>query len=55
MAISRLVIDEASTGDVEAAARRLVTLTGIPRLELTEAASILAASLVAEGAIPRIS
>ena len=51
--VSRLVIDEASAGDVEAAARRLVTLNGIPRLELTESASILAASLVTEAAIPR--
>lgn len=33
--VSRLVIDEAAAGDVEAAARRLVTLSGIPRLELT--------------------
>ena len=51
--VSRLVIDEAAAGDVEAAARRLVTLSGIPRLELTEPASILAASLVTEAAIPR--
>ena len=51
--ISRLVIDEASAGDVEAAAGRLVTLEGIPRLEFTESASILAANLVAEAAIPR--
>jgi len=51
--VSRLVIDEASAGDAEAAAQRLVTLAGIPRLELTETASILAESLVAEAAIPR--
>ena len=51
--VSRLVIDEASAGDVEAAAQRLVTLKGIPRLEFTEAASLLAAHLVAEAAIPR--
>ena len=49
----RLVIDEASAGDVEAAARRQITLNGIPRLELTESASILAANPVTEGAIPR--
>jgi predicted nucleic acid-binding protein len=51
--VSRLVIDEASAGDVEAAAQRLVTLSGIPRLELTEAASLLAESLVTGAAIPR--
>jgi predicted nucleic acid-binding protein len=51
--VSRLVIDEASSGDVEAAARRLAMLSGIPRLELTESASLLAASLVKEAAIPR--
>lgn len=51
--VSRLVIDEASAGDAEAAARRLATLKGIPRLELTEPVSILAARLVAEAAIPR--
>lgn len=51
--VSRLVIDEAAAGDAEAAARRLATLNGIPRLELTESASILAANLVTESAIPR--
>ena len=51
--VSRLVVDEASAGDVEAAARRLATLDGIPRLELTESVSMLAARLVAEAAIPR--
>ena len=51
--VSRLVVDEASAGDVEAAARRLATLDGIPRLELTEPVSMLAARLVAEAAIPR--
>ena len=51
--VSRLVIDEAAAGDVEAATRRLVTLNNIPRLELTESASILAANLVTEGAFPR--
>ena len=51
--VSRLVVDEASAGDVEAAAQRQVTLSGIPRLELTESASILAAHLVTEAAIPR--
>lgn len=51
--VSRLVIDEAAAGDAEAAARRLATLNDIPRLEMTESASILAANLVAEAAIPR--
>jgi len=51
--VSRLVIDEASAGDAEAAAQRLATLSGIPRLELTEAVSILAEHLVTGAAIPR--
>lgn len=51
--VSRLVIDEAAAGDVEAAARRLVTLNDIPRLELTESASLLATNLVTEAVIPR--
>ena len=51
--VSRLVIEEASAGDAEAAAQRLLILSGIPRLELTEAASSLAERLVAAAAIPR--
>ncbi len=51
--VSRLVIDEAAAGDAEAAAQRLAALTGIPRLEVTESAAVLAARLVAEAAIPR--
>ena len=51
--VSRLVIAEAAAGDVEAAAQRLLTLNDIPRLELTESASVLAANLVTQGAIPR--
>ncbi len=51
--VSRLVVDEAAAGDAEAAAQRLVNLSGIPRLELTEATSILAANLVTKAAIPR--
>ena len=51
--VSRLVVDEASAGDAEAAARRLSTLEAIPRLELTEPVSALAAQLVAQAGIPR--
>jgi predicted nucleic acid-binding protein len=51
--VSRLVVDEASAGDAEAAARRLTTLNGIPRLELTESVSALAARLVKDAAIAR--
>lgn len=51
--VSRLVVDEVSAGDVEAAAQRLATLEGISRLELTDSVSMLAARLVAEAAIPR--
>jgi predicted nucleic acid-binding protein len=51
--VSRLVVDEASAGDADAAERRLVLLKDVPRLEVTQAASVLAARLVAESAIPR--
>ena len=51
--VSRLVLDESAAGDAEAAARRLVTLNGLMRLELTESTSALAEQLVAEAAIPR--
>jgi len=50
--VSRLVVEEAAAGDPEAAARRLATLHGIPRLEVTESASDQATSLVAHAAIP---
>jgi predicted nucleic acid-binding protein len=39
--ISRLVLDEASAGDVEAAKRRMSILDGLPLLELTPAVSTL--------------
>ncbi len=39
--------------NADAAAQRLLTLHGIPRLELTEAAAILADDLVTGAAIPR--
>ena len=45
--------DNLSNINVEAAAQRLHTLNRIPRLELTEAASILAEHLVTAAAIPR--
>ena len=49
---SALVIAEAAEGDSEAARRRLEKLRGIPDLEVTDAAAILAKRLVGGGALP---
>jgi predicted nucleic acid-binding protein len=51
--VSVLVVEEAAAGDADAAERRLALLKGVSRLEVTEVASVLAARLVAELAIPR--
>ena len=51
--VSRLVIEESAAGDAEAAARRLVTLNGLMRLEWTEPVAVLAEQLLTEGAVPR--
>ncbi|HEY2737067.1 MAG TPA: type II toxin-antitoxin system VapC family toxin, partial [Thermoanaerobaculia bacterium] len=44
--ISELVIEEASRGDADAAARRLAVLEGIPLLGITPAVSELAGSII---------
>ena len=50
--ISQLVLDEAAAGDPVAASERLVVLTDLPLLDLTEEVSSLAAALVASLALP---
>ncbi len=51
--VSELVVQEASTGDASAAARRLDAIRDIPSLSLTEDALSLAVNLVGQGAVPR--
>jgi hypothetical protein len=50
--ISPLVIDEASRGDPDAAARRLSALDGFAVLDPTESAAELVDILISEGALP---
>ena len=50
--ISRLVIDEAGSGDREAAKERLRLLRGIVELDVSGEATSLAALLIARAAIP---
>ena len=50
--ISQIVLREASGGDAEAASRRIELVQGIPVLEVTEEASVLAEELVRRGALP---
>lgn len=49
---SELVLMEAETGDVEAAAKRLQVLADFPVLPVTEVAEEVAAQLVGSGAVP---
>jgi hypothetical protein len=49
---SLLVVNEARLGDPAAAERRLAMLTGIPLLEVTDAAQELAVAIVREGLLP---
>ena len=51
--VSQLVADEAANGDPEAAADRLRVLSGIPRLEISEAAVGLAKQLLDRRALPQ--
>jgi len=53
--ISQLVLDEASRGNPEAAARRLSALEGFAVLEPTESAAELVDVLLSEGALPRLA
>ena len=50
--ISQFVLDEASAGDADAAARRLALLGSFPLLDATPEALELAGALVEHGAIP---
>lgn len=50
---SQLVVQEASSGDPDAVARRLAFLEGVPLLDVTTEAVALAEQLVEEGVIPR--
>lgn len=53
--ISVLVEDEISRGDPSAVARRLSFVDGIPALDITEQAKVLAKSLIEKKAIPASS
>jgi PIN domain len=50
--VSQLVVEEASAGDRDAAARRLAYLEDINLVDLNEASLSLAEKLVADGAVP---
>jgi predicted nucleic acid-binding protein len=50
--VSQFVLDEASTGDSAAAARRAEALRDLPILDLTRDATLLAAEFVRAGGIP---
>jgi len=50
--ISQLVTDEASSGDPEAAKRRLAIIDDLPELDISEQAEALAAQLLASAALP---
>ncbi|MFO0850565.1 MAG: type II toxin-antitoxin system VapC family toxin [Gemmataceae bacterium] len=49
---SRLVVEECRAGDPTAAAQRLAALAGVPLLELTAGAAVLAAALVRDVPLP---
>lgn len=49
---SQVVLDEASRGDPAASARRLALVTGVPLLDVTDAATALARRLEALAAFP---
>jgi hypothetical protein len=53
--ISPMVLDEASQGDPEAAARRLAALDGFSVLEATASAAELVDILIADGALPSVA
>ena len=50
--ISEIVAHEASGGDPEAAKRRVTAIKGLPELNVSEEAELLAARLLADAAIP---
>ena len=50
--ISQFVLDETAAGDAQAASKRLEVLRGVPLLEVTEHAILLASDLVFGGGLP---
>ena len=50
--VSRLVLDEATAGNAEAARERLALIYDIPQLEVTTAVNDLAAVFITNGAVP---
>ncbi len=50
--ISQFVLDEAGAGDAEAAQRRLAALTGVPLLDVTTEARLLAGEILSLGGMP---
>jgi predicted nucleic acid-binding protein len=50
--VSVLVVEEAKAGGAEAAQRRLAAISGLPILEINDAAERLGKSLMEEGAVP---
>lgn len=50
--ISHIVAQEASGGDPEAAKRRVAAIEGLPELDVSEEAELLAAQLLANAVIP---
>jgi len=50
--VSVLVVEEAKAGGAEAAQRRLAAISGLPILEINDAAEKLSRRLLDEGAIP---
>ena len=50
--VSEAVLDEAGDGDADFAARRLATLSGLPRLSVTREVGALVAQLLGEDIIP---
>nr|VFJ44038.1 MAG: hypothetical protein BECKDK2373C_GA0170839_100741 [Candidatus Kentron sp. DK]VFJ53518.1 MAG: hypothetical protein BECKDK2373B_GA0170837_104239 [Candidatus Kentron sp. DK] len=51
--LSALVEDEISQGDPRAVERRLASTDGIPVLDITDQANILAKDLIARGVVPK--
>ncbi|MBX7104739.1 MAG: type II toxin-antitoxin system VapC family toxin [Gemmataceae bacterium] len=52
LCISQFVIDEASVGDAEAARERLVILSPLPLLDVSDAVVTLASAILQSGVIP---
>ena len=52
LCISEIVLDEVAAGDIEAAQRRLVFLQDLPLLDLTEAVSDVAKTIMNSGLLP---